>query len=69
MTTELRLSQNVVFVAIATLFAGCYNLDTKNVDGGDHPAGPDAGVEETARGVDGATSVPMDGALGSVDSG
>ena len=69
MTTELRLSNNVVLVAIATLFAGCYNLDTKNVDGGDHPAGTDAGLEETARGVDGATSIPMDGALGNVDSG
>ena len=69
MTTELRLSHNVVLVAIATLFAGCYNLDTKNVDGSDYPAGPDAGVEESTRGVDGATSVPMDGALGSVDSG
>jgi len=64
MNTHLRLRYTLVFMAIATLFAGCYNLDVKDTDGGDRPQGLDGRAGDTA-GVDGVAASAQDG--GSVD--
>jgi len=61
MTSNLRLSYNFVLVTIATFFAGCYNLDVKNADGGDQPTSVDGRAGETARGVDRTAVNAQDG--------